>query len=280
MFQIGEFSRIGMVTIETLRHYDALGLLKPAKVDSITGYRYYTADQLQTLNRIMALKEVGFSLDEISRILQEGLNRDELSGMLKAQLVITESTLETAKLRRENILTRLNYLEMEEFMPDYEVTLKTIDPLTVASIREVVTEIKWMPERCGKMFKLIAGWLAGRQLPIGVPLTIYHNPSFTREYIDTECAFIIPDMQIDDLPVTDPPISIREMEAVAQAAATIATGDFYQKVEGLKPAYNAIGCWIEEHGYRIVGPPRELFYGSPDKGDLTAEIQFPVEKVE
>jgi DNA-binding transcriptional MerR regulator len=60
MFKIGEFSRIGRVTIDTLRHYDALGLLKPAKVDPSTGYRYYTATQLQTLNRIFALKEVVF----------------------------------------------------------------------------------------------------------------------------------------------------------------------------------------------------------------------------
>ena len=64
MFRIGEFSRIGCVTIDTLRHYDALDLLKPAKVDPLTGYRYYSAKQLQSLNRIIALKEVGFSLEE------------------------------------------------------------------------------------------------------------------------------------------------------------------------------------------------------------------------
>ena len=71
MFRIGEFSRIARVTIDTLRHYDALGLLKPEKVDPFTGYRYYSAKQLQSLNRILALKEVGFSLEEIARILQD-----------------------------------------------------------------------------------------------------------------------------------------------------------------------------------------------------------------
>jgi len=49
-------------------------------------------------------------------------------------------------------------------------------------------------------------------------------------------------------------------------------------VDGLTPAYTAIAQWIEANGYRIVGYPREVYYGSPEKGDFTAEIQFPVEK--
>src|SRR6185503_14561568 len=98
MFRIGEFSRITRVTIETLRHYDALGLLKPAKVDPFTGYRFYSARQLMSLNRILALKEVGFSLEEIARILQEQLTNDQLRGMLKAQLVRSEREIQEAEL--------------------------------------------------------------------------------------------------------------------------------------------------------------------------------------
>lgn len=92
MFRIGEFSRITRVTIDTLRHYDALGLLKPAKVDPFTGYRYYSARQLASLHRILALKEVGFSLEEIARVLHpaEKLSNAELRGMLKAQLMRVE----------------------------------------------------------------------------------------------------------------------------------------------------------------------------------------------
>ncbi len=106
MFKIGEFSRIGSVTIETLRHYDALGLLKSAKVDPFTGYRYYSAKQLQPLNRILALKEVGFSLEEIAHILHNNLTTEEFRGMLKAQLALAESAIETAQLRRERIAAR------------------------------------------------------------------------------------------------------------------------------------------------------------------------------
>lgn len=278
MFQIGEFSRIACVTIDTLRHYDAVGLLKPAKVDPFTGYRYYSAKQLQSLNRIIALKEVGLSLDEIARILQDNLTTDELRGMLKAQLVLAESAIEAAGLRRERILARLDNLTLEENMPAYEVTLKSVNVLTVAAIRESVPAIEQMPQRCGELFDIIAGWMKDNKLPFGAPLTIYHDDSFAQENIDTECAFIIPGTEIDKLPEPVSPITVRQTEAIPQAATTIVAEDFYQKVNGLTPAYNAIGRWIEEHGYRIVGAPRELYYGSPEAGDFTAEIQFPVEK--
>ena len=59
MFSIGDFARHGRVSVRMLRHYDALGLLRPAHVDPVTGYRSYRAAQLSRLNRIVALKELG-----------------------------------------------------------------------------------------------------------------------------------------------------------------------------------------------------------------------------
>ena len=192
MFSIGEFSKLGRVTVDTLRHYDALGLLKPANVDPFTGYRYYSAKQLLSLNRILALKEIGFSLDEIARILQDNLTIDQLRGMLKAQLVRAESEIESAQSRRGRVWARLNYLNLEDNMPVYEVTLKPVEKQVIAAIRENVTKIEQMPERCSEMFDTIAHWMNANRLPLGPSLTIYHNETFTRENIDTECAFIIP----------------------------------------------------------------------------------------
>src|SRR5580658_3666178 len=81
MFSIGEFARLGGVSVRTLRHYDELGLLRPAKIDPLTGYRGYTAAQLGQLNRIMALKELGLSLIQARRLM-DGVTLDELRGML------------------------------------------------------------------------------------------------------------------------------------------------------------------------------------------------------
>ena len=279
MFRIGEFSRITRVTIDTLRHYDALGLLKPAEVDPFTGYRYYSARQLGSLNRILALKEVGFSLEEIARILQEKLTNEELHGMLKAQLLRAEQDVRAAQVRRERILARLNTLNLEDEMPAYEVTLKPVDQLTVAAIRKTIPTLEDMPQRCSEMFDAIERWVRANSLSLGPSMSIYYNEGFVRENIDTECSFIIPDSDPASIAAPEPPIQVKQLDAVPLMASTIATNDFYKKPGGLLPAYNALAQWIEDNGYQIVGPPRELFYGSAAKGDLTAEVQFPVEKL-
>jgi DNA-binding transcriptional MerR regulator len=278
MFRIGEFSQLTKVTIDTLRHYDALGLLKPAKVDTFTGYRYYSARQLVTLYRILAFKEVGFSLEEIARILQQKLTNDELRGMLKAQLLRSEQELQDVQSRQERILTRLQSLELEENMPAYEVSLKPVESQTVAAIREVVPVLQQMPERCSQMFDTIEKWLRDNRLPVGPSLTIYYNEGFTDVNIDTECAFIIPNPENVKNAASNGEVSVRQMDAIPLIASTIVSDDFYKKVGGLMPAYTALARWIEENRYQIAGPPRELFYGSVQHGDLTAEVQFPVEK--
>jgi DNA-binding transcriptional MerR regulator len=278
MFRIGEFSRITRVTIDTLRHYDALGLLKPANVDPFTGYRYYSARQLSSLHRILALKEVGFSLEEIARILHEKLTDEELRGMLKAQLLRAEQEVQTAQLRQERILARLHNLDLEDNMSAYEVTLKPVEAFTVAAIREVVPAIEQMPQRCSEMFDAIERWLRANNLLFGPSLSIYYNEGFTQENIDTECAFVITDPGSANTAKVELPIEVRQIDAVPLMASTIAVDDFYKKPGGLSPAYNALAQWIEANGYQIAGPPRELFYGSAEKGDLIAEVQFPVEK--
>lgn len=155
-------------------------------------------------------------------------------------------------------------------MPAYEETLKPVETLTVAAIHETVPALEQMPER----------WMRAHDLPLGPAMSLYYNEGFTEESIDTECAFIIPNPEAAKTAHPESPIKIRQIEAVPLMASTIAVNDFYKKAGGLMPAYNALAQWIEENGYRIAGPPRELFYGSIERGGLTAEVQFPVEKVQ
>ena len=164
-------------------------------------------------------------------------------------------------------------------MPDYEVTLKPVDALTVVAIHETVPSLEQMPQRCSEMFDAIERWVRANNLPLGPSMSIYYNEGFVRENIDTECSFIISDASAARRVSPIAPIQVRQLEPVPLMASTITTDDFYKKQGGLLPAYNALAQWIEDNGYQIAGPPRELFYGSAEKGDLTAEVQFPVEKV-
>ena len=74
-FKIGEFSKLNRVTVKTLRHYEEIGLLVPSQVDKWTGYRYYDVCQLGRMNTIRDLKELGFTLEEIGELFDEGRTR-------------------------------------------------------------------------------------------------------------------------------------------------------------------------------------------------------------
>jgi DNA-binding transcriptional MerR regulator len=83
MLTIGAFARLGGVSVKTLRHYAAIGLLVPAQVDTATGYRSYAPEQLFLLNHILVLKDLGLSLVQIGALLEEGVPLDQLHGMLR-----------------------------------------------------------------------------------------------------------------------------------------------------------------------------------------------------
>jgi len=106
MFSIGEFARLGGVSVRTLRHYDEIGLLRPATVDPDTGYRGYSAAQLGQLNRIMALKELGLSLTQARRLL-DGVTLGELRGMLILRRAQLEHELEEHKNQLLGVEARL-----------------------------------------------------------------------------------------------------------------------------------------------------------------------------
>ena len=107
MIKIGDFARLSQVSVVTLRYYDEMDLLKPVKVETFTGYRYYSADQLPRLNRILALKDLGFSLEQIKLMLADGLTLVQLRGMLEIQRSEVEKRLSDEQKRLVRIEARL-----------------------------------------------------------------------------------------------------------------------------------------------------------------------------
>src|SRR5689334_3524076 len=105
MFSIGDFAALGRASVRMLRHYDTLGLLVPARAAS--GYRYYRADQLHTLNRITALKDLGFSLAEVKTILHDDVGVDELRGMLRLRRAELDARLAADRARLHAVEVRL-----------------------------------------------------------------------------------------------------------------------------------------------------------------------------
>src|SRR5215475_15683754 len=143
MFSIGEFARVGGVSVRTLRHYDEIGLLPPTEVDPVTGYRSYSAKQLRQLNRIAALKELGLTLAQIRQLL-DGITVDELRGMLLLRRAQLEGELQRQRHHLLGVEARLRHIAQEDEMPVDDIVVKQIPPLSVVAIADTVPG--WGPE--------------------------------------------------------------------------------------------------------------------------------------
>jgi DNA-binding transcriptional MerR regulator len=137
MFSIGEFARHGRVSVRMLHHYDAIGLLRPACVDPASGYRFYQASQLAQLNRVIALKDLGFSLQQVQAIIDERVSAAELRGMLKLRRAEIHAQLEAETTRLARVEARLLTIEDEARSPADGVVLKRLAPVRVGELTGV-----------------------------------------------------------------------------------------------------------------------------------------------
>src|SRR3982074_3738442 len=132
MFSIGDFARHGRVSVRMPRHYAGRGLLPPARVDRVTGYRWYEAAQLSRLNRIVALKDLGFTLEQVRSVLDDKVSAGELRGMLRLRRAELQSQIATDTTRLTEVEARLQIIEREGAMPADDVQIKRIPAIRVA----------------------------------------------------------------------------------------------------------------------------------------------------
>lgn len=281
MYKIGEFSQLGQVSVRTLRHYDQLGLLKPAHIDRFTDYRYYTIEQLPRLNRILALKDLGFSLEHIAGLLGDNLPADQLRGMLKLRQADLARELEAGQLRLARVEARLRQIEREGRVSPYEVLLKDVGPLAVAAARQRVPTLDDMPRvRCA-LYEELYAWLDRNRVEAGRPeLAIYHNPEFVDTNIDMEAAVVVGEAALDsDAGPSGARVALRELPAVPTMASVVHHGDMFDVPDALIALY----VWLGPNGYSAAGPYRELhLFGREndwhDYHSVVIEMQLPVER--
>ncbi|MBA3947657.1 MAG: MerR family transcriptional regulator [Herpetosiphonaceae bacterium] len=274
MFKIGDFSRLSRVSVKALRYYDELGLLKPMMIDRWTGYRYYSAEQLPRLNRILAFKELGLSLEQIAQLIDENPSVEYLRGMLRLKQAELQQRLQAEQARLALVEARLNYLEQEGTMPEYEVVLKEVPAQLVAVVRETIPNWGQVNVTFNRIFDEVSGYVQEHGGHInGLPFDRWLDPEMADTNMHVEAAVPI------QAPIPESErVKVIEMEGAANMASVIHHGSF----DGLSNAYNAILRWIEANGYRVRGHNREVYVqyertGAP--ANYVTEIQFPVEKV-
>ncbi len=268
MLRIGDFSKLSLVSVKTLRYYDELGLLKPVRVDEFTGYRYYAVEQIPRLNRILALKDLGLSLEQIAGLLHQNVSPEEIRGMVRLRQAEVKGRIEDARAQLMRIEARLRQIEKEGHLPMYDVALKSIPALKVAFVRRVVPNYGGV----GMLFGELFGPLMGRARFAGPAMAIYHDQEFKEEDPDMEVA-----IPIEGALPAGIPVQTRELPGGDMACAV-----YQGPYEGIGEAYHAIMAWLEPNGYRIAGPVREEYLRGPgdtnEPSEYITEIQVPVVK--
>lgn len=276
MLKIGDFSKLSFVSIKALRYYDERGLLKPARVDPSTGYRFYSASQLTRLNRILALKDLGLDLTQIAQLLDQELTPDQIRGMLRLKQVELHQQLAEGQAQLARIEVWLQAFEQEAIMPAYDVVIKKVAPLRVAQARGVSPKLE-QPElgiTLGRLFAEVTQAINEQGAAIAGPgTTLYYDPDYREQDVDVgACLAFTGELRDSEQ------VKVIELPAVETMACVIHHGSFIT----MHHAYHAILAWIEAHGYRVGGPNRELnleFELGGDESQFVTEIQFPVEKV-
>jgi len=253
MYKIGEFARLTQVPIRTLRYYDRIGVLVPAQV-APSGYRGYAAEQLEDMNRILVLKDLGLSLDEIRALLRDRATVADLRGVLRAKHAELERRVDAERRRLARAAARLALLDDGDAAGP-RIVVRDTAPQWIASKRKTVRA----HDDCEALFEELAHSLRRHRLPRGERGAIWHACAPGK--IDCEVFAVVP-ARIEVRGAT-----VREAPA-QRVAALVYRGD-----HDYLPAYGALRAWIGRAGLAIAGPKRELFLRSPTS---VTEIQFPV----
>jgi DNA-binding transcriptional MerR regulator len=264
MFRIGDFSRLSQVSVKALRFYDEVGLLKPTYVDRATGYRYYSAALLPQLNRILAFKELGFSLGEISHLLEGDLPTERVRELLENRRAELERRIERERAQLAEVEAWLAQIERAGRTPEYEVTVKRVAPRLVASVRDTLSSYADADELLDEIWRNLKQ--RGAPLERGA---IWHTCAGQRRSIDCEAVVFLR----EPVPATGR-VQVYELPG-ASAACVIHQGSD----ETCERAYVAARSWIASHGYAIAGPNRELYWRGGvalDNDSGVTEIQYPI----
>lgn len=280
MYKIGDFSRLGQVSVRMLRHYDKLGLLEPSHVDRFTGYRYYTVDQLTTLHRIVALNGLGLTLSQIAPLIQAGheLPAEQLRGMLRLRQAELERELQEKQAQLVSVAARLQQLDQRDQAAHYDVALKPVPTLAVAAVREIVPQFSQVSDYCRRMYGHLYATLHRHAItPGALELTLYHNDDYVEQNLDMEVATVVEPDLLNEHPA-EATLRFYELPAAEQAATLMYTGSFHE----ITGAVLTLLSWVGAQRLVPNGPMRELHHSGrahtngATQPQALLELQLPV----
>jgi DNA-binding transcriptional MerR regulator len=276
MLKIGEFSRLCQVTVKTLRYYDDIGLLKPAQIDKFTDYRYYTLDQLPRIHSIMALKELGLSLEEIAGMMSNDLPPEQIRGMFRLRQAEAQQRVREEQARLAQIEFRLRQIEGEGMMQTVDIVVKRVEPFYALTLHDVYhTE-----QEFNIMGAAIAAAVQQGQIkPGGAHVSIFYQEEWDKERVDFEYCVPVESGHTKTVSLgAVGTLALRELPAIEQAATYIHQGDFEEVNEKIL----LLQRWAVENGYKLSTAWRIIHHRGPmhhvPASEYLFELQHPIER--
>ncbi|ABW20304.1 transcriptional regulator, MerR family [Alkaliphilus oremlandii OhILAs] len=274
MFKIGMFSQLVRVSPRMLRHYEKCGLFYPAEIDKINGYRLYSSSQIPLILRIVALRDMGFSIQEIGDILDNFEEQDNTRKIFQEKSKAIQESISN-EMKKMDLLNKM-YERIEKgnyTITCGEVILKTIPSIQVLSLRETISDYSYQEALWEKMYAYIGNNDLYTIIENDV-IVIYHDTEYKEQDIDIEIA-----VPVKELRKSTDQFIFKELEPIALAASVICEGS-YDKT--LPEGETMLAKWIEDNGYEIVGSERAYGLCHPgneqDPDKYQTEIQFPIVK--
>jgi effector-binding domain-containing protein len=249
-------------------------------VDKFTGYRYYDASQLVTVNKILALKDAGFSLDEVANVLKDGISIPAMIEMLESKAKMLEITLSNEYNRLERLHTNIFLIKNGGIAYMNEISIKRVEPILIASVRKVFQK-KDFDENLEKMWPTVNAYIDRKGIKRTIPcLMLYHSG-----WWDLKQWNIMYDEQNLDVEVAEPitisfegnnEVSVYTLPLVEKMACIVHNGPF----STLGKTSNTLFEWIKQNNYIADGPIREIYHkgewatSNPD--EYITELQIPI----
>lgn len=259
MFRIGEFSKLTQTPVKTLRYYDEIGLLSPIRSDNRNAYRYYTAEHFERLNRLLALKDLDFSLREIRDLLSENVPRDQLRELLCRKRKSLEARVNRERARLARAKARLDLLDGIGLTAAQDLAVRFSGRVLIASIRDTVKT----HESCEELLQELDHQTSGVK-DRGQRGAIWHSCSDGA----VEC---------EAFRFLKSPLQAKGRVRIRMLPAGTVVSLLYRGDREYMPAYRSIRAWLKLSKIRTNGPKREIYLenGGRDIESVT-EIQFPI----
>jgi DNA-binding transcriptional MerR regulator len=275
MFRIGEFSHIAQVSGRLLRYYEEIGLLSPAYSDPQTGYRYYSAEQLPRLNRILVLKELGLGLDQIAQLLNQNASSEAIRGMLLLRRAQITQAMQDDLAQLRLVEARLDQIDAFGQSPLLDVVVKAIPPQRYLALREVFPDVASVRRMVRQISALVPHNVPASSL--GQIAFVVHSRMFDPDALDFEVGYLLTGKSAAEIRLSEERVlTVRDLPAVEAMATLAHTGS----INDIHRSYGLLGMWVEQQQWQIMGPGRQVMLRLPQPGqdDAVIELQLPVSK--